>query len=93
MAVGQARKEVRPGDGPGIGIRDVDLHLADDDKNAGDAQRKLRRAEHLAEHGQIHLRRIGGILKRNAVAEGVEGQERTRQDLQPADDDPAGARA
>ena len=49
MRVRQAREEVRPGDRARVGVRHVDLELADDDEDAGQHQRERRRLEHLAE--------------------------------------------
>ena len=41
MAMGQAGKEVRPGDRAGIGVGDVDLDLREDHEGAGQRQRQI----------------------------------------------------
>ncbi len=93
MAVGEAGKEIRPGDRTGIGVGDVDLHLREDDEDAGQRQREIGLRQHVAEGLEIHVRRLGGMLVGDAVAQGKIGQERSGQQFERARDDPAGAGA
>ena len=88
--MGEAREEVRPRDRTGIGVGDVDLDLRNDDESAGERERELRRREHVSEPDQIHLRGLGGALRRDQMLDGEKSQERPRQHLQHAGDDPAG---
>ncbi len=91
MAVGDACEEVRPGQGAGIGIGHVDLHLRDDDEQHHGAQRPFRRGEHVAEGHQVHLCRLGRLVYRDFVLQREKGEEGTGEHLQCAGDDPAGA--
>jgi hypothetical protein len=92
MAVSQPREEVRPGDGPGISVGDVDLDLAEHDEDAGQPQRQFRARHHLLEDGEIHAGGLGGIVEGHPALEGVIGEEGARQHLQPAEHHPAGTR-
>ena len=89
MAMGQAGKEIRPGDRAGIGVGDVDLELRQDHEGAGQRQRQIRLRQHVAKRFEIHVRRFGGMLGGHAMAERKEGQERSGQQLERAEDDPA----
>ena len=62
MAVGQAGKEIRPGDRAGIGVGDVDLELRQDHEGAGQRQREIGLRQHVAERLEIHVRGFGGML-------------------------------
>ncbi len=93
MAVGQAREEIRPGDRAGIGVGDVDLQLRENDEGAGQRQRQVGLRQHIAERFEIHMRRLGGVLVGDAVAECEEGEERSCQKLERAENDPAGTGA
>ncbi len=90
MAVGQTREEVRPRERAGIGVGHVDLDLRDDDEGAGEGERQLRRGEHVLKSDEIHLRRLGGLLRRHQILDGEERQERACQHLENAGNDPAG---
>ena len=89
MAVGEARKEVRPGDGARIGVGDVDLQLRDDDEQRHQRHRAGARGHHVAEGHRVHPRRLGGVLGGHAVRQRQHGQERAEQDLEHAGQDPA----
>ena len=90
MAVGHPREEVRPRDRAGIGVGDVDLELRNDDEGAGEGERDLRRRKHRLKRNEIHLRRLGGLVDRNEMADGHIGEKRTRQQLEHPRHDPAG---
>ena len=68
MAVGQPGEEIRPRDRARIGVGDVDLELRDDDEGAGEGERDVRRGEYRLERDEIHLRRLGRLVDRNAMA-------------------------
>ena len=93
MVVGQPREEIRPGDRAGISVGDVDLELRQDHESAGQGQREIRLRQHVAERLQIHVRRLGGVLGRYAVAQREIRQERSGEQFQSAEHDPAGAGA
>ena len=93
MTVGDPGEEVRPGQGAGVGIGQVDLHLRDEHEQHHRAQRPFRRGEHITERHQVHLRRFGGTLHGDFVLQGEKGQEGAGGHFQGAGDDPAGAGA
>ena len=89
MAVGQAREKIRPGDGAGIGVGDVDLELRDHHEQAGEEDRPLPRRHHVAEGDHIHLRRLGRLIVGHALPQGEHRQEGAEHDLEHAGQDPA----
>ena len=93
MAMGEAGKEIRPGDRTGIGVGDVDLHLRQDHEGAGQRQCEFRLRQHVAKCLEIHVRRFGGMFGGHAMAQGKERQERSGQQFERAENDPAGTGA
>ena len=91
MAVGEAREEVRPGERAGIGVHHVDLELRDDDEGRRQDQRRIGPGQHIAEGDAVHLRRLGGMARRHAMAHREHGEERAEQQLRRAEHDPARA--
>ncbi len=89
MTMGKAGKEVRPGDGTGIGVGDIDFELAEDHEGTGQRQHENRVVNHLAKGGEIHLVGVGRRLGRNARADGDGQQKRPQQHLARAEDRPA----
>ena len=81
VAVRQAREEVAPGKGPGIGVRHVDLELRHHHEDRRGGHRPLKRGEHVFVSRQIHLVRIHRAVRRHAVADGEVSQQRTTQHL------------
>jgi len=93
MAVGKAGKEIRPCDRTGIGVGDVDLQLREDHEGAGQRQCEIRLRQHVAKCFEIHVRGFRGMLGGHAMAQCKECQERSGQQLERAENDPAGAGA
>ncbi len=93
MAVGEAGKEIRPCDRTCIGVGDVDLQLREDHEGAGQRQSEVRLRQHVAKCFEIHGSRLRGMLVCDAMAHCKEGQERAGQQLERAENDPAGTGA
>ena len=79
VRMGEPREEVRPGDGAGVGVRHVDLELADDDENAREHQREGGRLEHLRECMVVHDGGFVGLRGVHALAHQPDRQERAHQ--------------
>ncbi len=90
MAVGEPREEVRPGQRPGIGVHDVDLELRHHDEGGGQEQHEILPGNHIAEGDPVHLGGLGGMLRRNPVAERQHRQERAEEQLRRPQHHPAG---
>ena len=90
MAVGQAGEEVGPRDRARIGVGNVDLQLRQDHEGAGQRQGQVGLRQHVAKRLEIHVRGLGGMLSGDAMAECEECEERSGQQFQCAENDPAG---
>ncbi len=88
MRMGQPREEVRPCDRAGVGVRDVDLELGEDDEDAGQQHRGLG-ARKALEGGEIHLGRLDRLRRGHPRLQDHHRQIRARQHLERADDGPA----
>ena len=90
MAVRDAREEVRPGQGAGIGVRDVDLHLADDDKEGRHRHGHAGGFEYGLEAVEVEIEGLERVPHGDAgFAQEQDRQERAAQHLDAAEDDPS----
>ena len=89
MTVGQTRKEVRPGERPGIGVGDIDLELRHDHEQRGHPDRPRSAVEHLIETEEIHLIGVDRLLRGHPLAQQQPRKKRTAQHLEHPDEDPA----
>ena len=91
MAVGEPRKEIRPGERARVGIGEIDLELRDDDKDRRHRQHPRRVVQHVGETDLVHVRRLHRLRRRNLVLQRDEGQKRTAHHLDHARHDPTGS--
>ena len=91
VAVGQAGKEVRPGERARIGVHHVDLELRDHDEAGHQQHHRLGPGQHVAEGDRVHARGFAGMVRRNARGKREDGEERTGHHLRCAENDPARA--
>jgi len=91
MAAGEARKKVRPGNGAGVGVGHVDLHLRDDHHHTRQQQRHGGGLGQVVEGHLVHVHRVGGLAGGGAAGEGEVGEEGAEQHFDHADQYPSGA--
>ena len=91
MAVGEAREEIGPRDGAGIGVGGVDLDLASDHEQQHQPGGECGVTEDFQVGDAEHGGRLRRIRPGNAALNGEVGEERPRRELGAAGDHPAGA--
>jgi hypothetical protein len=88
VAVRDAGEEVRPRERPGVGVGDVDFHLRNDDEYRGREGGPAVLGKHVAEAGEVHLRRLERLVERYLGLQREKGEEGAAEDLQHSRNDP-----
>ena len=92
VGVGEAREEIRPGDGAGVAVRDVDLDLRNHNEQRGDGKHHALGAEHSGKCEPVHPVGIRGGLGVGTRLQEGKPEHCAEENLEAAEDYPAGAR-